>query len=128
MYKLLLILIISTLTCTVSAEDIQWSKGYIGTCINPTQRVDGTPLDVSEILRVEYYLDKTDGNITNPELIVLMQGGCQDAFVDTKQVGTGDYFAYARTFTTDSLDSVASAPGVQNQIQKARPKSPSGLR
>ena len=111
-----------------SADDVQWSKGYMGGCTDATQREDGSPLLASEIAKVEYYLDKEDGNITSPELTVLMSGGCKDTFIDTKQVGTGIYFAYARTFDTDARESIASTPGVVKTITKAKPKPPSGVR
>ena len=112
----------------VMAETIQWSKGYTGGCTNATQREDGSPLLATEIAKVEYYLDKNDGDIISPEMTVIMTGGCKDTFINTKQVGTGDYFIYARTFDTDGRVSVASSPGVLVTIQKARPNPPSGLR
>jgi hypothetical protein len=128
MYRLSLFLIISTLSCIAHADDVQWSKGYTANCDNAVERENGEPLALSEIDRVEYYLDKTDGNITNPVLTILMNGGCKPMFVDTRQLSVGDYFAYGRTWDTDGLDSVVSTPGVPKHIQKSRPKSGSNYR
>ena len=110
----------------VQAEVIQWSKGYTAGCDDATERVDGSPLLPGEIAVVEYYIDPIDGNPA-PEHLILMPGGCEDTFVDTKGFQIGDYYRYARTFDTDGLVSDMSA-GVLMTIQKARPKSPGGIR
>jgi hypothetical protein len=110
----------------VQAEIIQWSKGYIAGCDNPTERVDGTPLALEEIARVEYYIDPVDGNPA-PLHTVIMTGGCTDTFIDTKIFPVGDYYRYAATFDIDGLISDMSGGEVMT-LQKARPKSPGGIR
>jgi hypothetical protein len=122
-----LFILLMLVPLSVFAKDVQWSQGYTGGCTDPGQRVDGTPLLASEIAKVEYYLDKVDGDIAAPEHTVLMAGGCKDTFIDTKQVGTGTYFAYGRAFDTDGLVSDVSV-SVEINITKSRPKSPSGVR
>jgi hypothetical protein len=123
-----IVTILLLLSFAATADTVQWSQGYTANCDNATQREDGAALPLSEIGRVEYYLDQTDGNITNPAVTLLMSGGCQPMFLDTKQVPVGDYFTYGRTWDTDGLDSVVSAPGTPKTIQKSRPKSGSNYR
>jgi hypothetical protein len=117
-----------TLIGVLQAEDIQWAQGFTADCDNPTEREDGTPLSIEEIARVEYYLDPVDGNLDTPAYTAIMAGGCQPTFIDTKQLSVGDYWAYARTYDTDLLDSVASTPGIPKHIQKSRPKAAKNLR
>lgn len=126
--RIITTIVLMLLGTLLHADTVQWSQGYLGNCDNPTEREDGTPLLPAEIGRVEYYLDRTDGNITNPELTVIMTGGCSETFINTKAVGTGDYFAYGRVFDTDGIDSVASSPGVPKTIQKSRPKPATNFR
>ena len=114
-------------TLDAKAKDVQWSQGYTGGCLDPSQRVDGTPLPPAEIAKVEYYLDQTDGDITTPELTIIMNGGCRDTFIDTKVLSTGTYYAYGRAFDTDGLVSDVSV-STDIVITKAKPKPPSGIR
>jgi hypothetical protein len=123
----LTILILLLVATSVQAEVVQWSKGYTGDCTNPTRREDESILTLAEIARVEYYLDKVNGNLATPELTVLMSGGCRAMFIDTKLVGVGNYYKYAMTVDTEGRKSVASI-GTPVTIQKSNPKSPTDIR
>jgi hypothetical protein len=125
LYRLSLILIISTLTCTVNAQTVQWSKGYTAGCIDATQREDGTALAQAEIQKVVYQI--VSGTSVIYEAI--MTGGCKDTYIDTKQfIPPGEYLLHGFTVDTAGLQSALSSPGVALTVQKARPKPPSGLR
>ena len=126
MKYLIIFLIQLAIASSVNAETVQWSKGFTAGCDNATERTDGTPLDVSEIDRVEYYIDPTDQN-PSPAYTIPMAGGCQDLFVDTRQFPVGDYFRYAKTIDTDDRESDLS-PGTAFTIQKPRPNPPGNLR
>jgi len=118
-------IILMLLSMPVFAIDVQWSKGYLGNCDNPTERVDGTPLLASEIDHVVYQIKSGDQVVYE----ALMAGGCKETFIDTKlYVPPGDYLLYGYTVDTEGRESVLSEPGVVLTVQKARPKAPSGFR
>jgi len=112
-----------------TAEVIKRSDGYTANCDNATQREDGTPLAASEIKNVWYYLDKTWGNLTTPDLSVLMSGGCKSTLIDTKPLAVGTYHKYAVTIDTDDQSSEVS-PQLADPlvIQNAKPKAPGNIR
>lgn len=129
-----LVLLIALLPFSAQCDTVQWSKGYLANCDNPVERVDGTALAISEIARVEYYLSTDDllagkerTELTGVVYTVLMSGGCSSSYVDTKRISVGTYYAYAVAFDTDARESVASV-NHEIVVQKARPKSATGLR
>ena len=88
LYRLSLFLIISTLTCTVNADTVQWAKGFTADCENPIEREDGTALTAAEISHIVYQIIPASGG--TPMYEAIMQGGCKPTFVDTKSfVPTG---------------------------------------
>ena len=126
MKKLGILVAIAMCTGTVAAKEVQWSQGYTANCTNATQRVDGTILNATEIAFVKYQIIPVSSTSATYE--VIMSGGCRTTFIDTKQfVPVGSYLMHGITVDTDGLESVLSSPGVELIVQKARPKSPSGV-
>ena len=128
------LLVMALLPFSAQSDIVQWSKGYTANCDNPVERVDGTPLAASEIARVEYLLSPVDGmtgkelsELTGVAYTAVMSGGCTSTYIDTKRMLVGDYFAYTVAFDTDARQSVLSVNHAIT-VQKARPKSASGLR
>jgi hypothetical protein len=114
------------------AEVFQWSQGFTADCENATERQDGSVLcngvncTPSEIQAVRYYIGTTDGDIENPELTFLMDGGCVATAVDTRGLLTDViYYRYAMTQDTDGRwSSFPSTPGLSFTLVKAKPKAP----
>ena len=116
------------LTCclsfTVSAADITYKRGqdktYVASCVNPTERVDGTPLSPDEIAEVIYYVS----NGATSLLTINMNGGCTDTTIDLQQFPSNtELGTYAKTIDIDGLESVVSA-GLTFIIQNANPNAP----
>ena len=123
--KTLIFLLVFSLP--VHAKDVQWSQGYTGGCVNPSEREDGSLLPLSEISLVRYLIIP-EGS-TTPKHAVIMSGGCVNTFIDTKRnVPVGSYLIHAITVDTDGRESVLSLPGVSLNVIKSNPKPPSGLR
>ena len=88
-----LIAILLLISFSAHADIVQWSQGYTANCDNPTERTDGTTLDISEIKRVEYFISTLDGlagqeraALTGGQVVfaISMIGGCAPVFVDVK--------------------------------------------
>jgi hypothetical protein len=111
----------------VHAADVQWSQGFNIDCDNPTERSDGTPLEVTEITSIKYYIFK-DGEATTPEYTHEAFGACAPTLIDTKQGTTGIKNIFATTKDTDGRESSSYSNGLTHTIIKSRPKPPRGLR
>ena len=111
------------------AQDVyKRSDGYTAGCTNPTAREDGTPFDpTTELDSVEYYVGMTDGDLVNYQHRIIMMGGCQSVFIDTKQWPVGDYYRYGIAIDTDLVSSAVS-PGNPFTLQNARPNPPGQVR
>ena len=117
------------LALPATAEVVKRSDGFTANCDNATRRTDDTPLAASEIKSVWYYIDTTYGDLTSPDLSVLMSGGCSATFIDTKLLPVGTYHKYAVTIDTDDRSSIASAQLADPLvIQNANPKAPGNIR
>ena len=113
-----------------TAEVVKRSDGFTANCDNPTTREDGTLLPVSEIKQVQYFVDPVYGNVANPDLTVLMTGGCNPTFIDTKQLAVGTYYRYAITEDTSGLLSVVSVQSISDPLvlQNANPNAPGNVK
>jgi hypothetical protein len=124
---LLLTIVLST---SAHAQIVKRNTGYTGDCDNPTARTDGTPLAVTEIHSVEYYLFPTgETDPTKYALKHVLLGGCRPTHIDTSDVPVGDYRAFGKTIDTDGKPSVMSEGSTEIiSIQNASPNAPGRLR
>ena len=131
--KKTLIVLAMLVSFTAVAEDDVYKRGkdktFIAGCTDPTTRTDGTVLEVGEIAEVNYYIDKTDGNLNTPEFTLVMINGCLDSTVDLQQFQVNTtYYKYGTATTTDALTSIASTPGRSFVVQSANPNAPGQIR
>ena len=114
------------------AADDMYKRGkdqnFTANCINPTERTDGTPLALSEIAEIVYYVDVSGGFTGNPLLTINMQGGCMAVPVDLQQFPINiELGRYAKTIDTGGLESIVAA-GRTFIVQSANPKAPGQIR
>lgn len=132
--KYLIIFIMSICLMSVAgAADKVYKRGQdqVGTvtCTNPTTRTDGTALDVTEIAKVELYIDEVEGNVDTPNDTFVMMGGCQTMQFPLQNYPSGTvFYVYGRTFDTSDPELVSVvSPEVSNTsfvIQNANPNAP----
>ena len=105
--KLLYLMLLMLVAVNVQAKDfiIGIDTSKMVTCTNATTRVDGSPLAVSDIERVE--VDITNETLT---YTITMMGGCQPMSFDLTQLSPGTWNHIGRTYDTDGRESVGSAP------------------
>ena len=76
-------------------------------CTDATTREDGSALLPEDIDRVEIYVGNEPGT-GQPEVTILMSGGCAPASLDLSRLTEGQKYQYGVTFDTAGRVSVAS--------------------
>ncbi len=94
------------------------------TCKLPTTRTDGSPLLISELLYVDWYLS-TNLSLPDPEPL-LSNLDCRAAF-DIAGLANGQYYLYARATDTSTLQSARSVTLPFVLATLAPPKAPAGI-
>lgn len=116
---------------TFAADDV-YKRGQDQTiwvnCDNPTSRTDGTPLVLSEIEKVVYYVDQVGGFTGTPLVTIEMLGGCMAAPVDLQTLPVNTEMGrYAKTVDTGGLESIVES-GRTFIVQSANPNAPGRIR
>jgi len=95
-------------------------------CTLPTEREDNTPLDVSEILNINWYIGTTSGDYIEKIPTEICQ-----IILDVTQYPDGKYYIAATTIDTDFRESVFSIESdmtVKRQTPPARMAAPAFVR
>ncbi len=125
LYPAVLILV-TVLLITITWSAYADGTVYSGTekmvkCTNPADRTDGTPLDPSEIDRVEIFIGQTDQDINTPHKVT-MAGGCADTSFDLTQLDEGQWYQYG--VAVDTAGRISSLSATLPFMYQKNPPSP----
>ena len=120
----------------INAEDDVYKRGqdqsFIADCANPTTRTDGSNLPLSEIDRVEYFIDDSVpvdyASLGNPLYTLIMDGGCAPSSVDLQQFPTRTtLYKFGFTIDTDGNTSPVSISRSM-VVNTANPNAPGQIK
>ncbi len=95
-------------------------------CAYPIAREDGTPIAISEIATIMFYVGRLTGDYQDQVASAVPIPGCKLA-IDVTKVLDGDYFYVMTAIDTDGRESSYSSEITLTVKRIAKPNPPTGL-